>query len=970
MIGSLPSGFDPPPGGGVQYAAFISYSHRDARWARWLHRSLETYRPPRRSRLHGAGEAPARIFPVFRDREELPSGGDLTEGIRDALSRSRALIVICSRHAARSRWIDEEVRLFRSLAGDTRIHCLIVDGHPNATAAGLPDDECFPLALRRSLVTAGTHTAVGVDPMATDARRGADGRRGAFLRIAAGLLGVSYDELRRRDLVRQRRRLLAWSLAGTVTTAVLAATTWRAVAAEGRAVAARAAAERERAIGELRFAQDLLRRGGVAQAVALLASARDHLDGEARRETDALLRAWLPQLVPLDSAVRAVLGSAWGVVNWRGAAYLAPAVGTVIRIGGAPALTWAASGDTGTIAVQVNVYELSLFDLPGGRLRHRVSLDGARLQTLSYSPLRRAFVARLEHESASAGGAYPEVLTITAGPPFTEERFEQHDLGDKAEARPATEWGPSGTPRELVYPLLRDAGTLQRTVVSPTAGRDSCQFPAHWHKVMADGRALLAALQPVAERWSARRPVRRVEDSGEAADTLDDSASGTDIIDFLPSARPRTAIRYSWCGRTYLVASADGGAQYGMYLIADSARLVREGTGLIVTFHGEFGELAFRGPLAYIRDLQYVGHAPFRLLNLATMSEFAADSVPDGSGPETPVMSSSGQTMVIGTTSADEGPEAAGDASITEHWVFSLGRTPDGEGASRRLLPRDVELPRAVCTIGDAAVVFAGEGGTLVTLSVRDGQELWRVDPPAAAERVERCAADPAGDYVALLSRDALQMLSARSGVPAGSPMPLVRTSEVRAIRDSMPDITFDGAARPIVTSANSAYAGPAPLPLPALGLLLPEALERRLPVCEGELLLLSLRDLGVQDGEEAFPLAERGVHVALRKHAVAVAQSQALHDLPAGEPLAEDHLLENTSGKERPVVADDEVALRGVREPVDVGLDALVGELAAEERDALLGHGGARGLRQPQALRADIDVQALDAAQGVELER
>jgi hypothetical protein len=97
-------------------------------------------------------------------------------------------------------------------------------------------------------------------------------------------------------------------------------------------------------------------------------------------------------------------------------------------------------------------------------------------------------------------------------------------------------------------------------------------------------------------------------------------------------------------------------------------------------------------------------------------------------------------------------------------------------------------------------------------VNVRDGQELWRVEPPADAERVERCAADPAGDYVALLSRGALQMLSARSGVPAGPPLPLRRAAGVRAIRDSMHDVTFDGAARPIVTSAGSAYAGPAPL--------------------------------------------------------------------------------------------------------------------------------------------------------------
>ena len=37
--------------GGVSdpdYKAFISYSHADEAWARWLHRALEGYRVPRR----------------------------------------------------------------------------------------------------------------------------------------------------------------------------------------------------------------------------------------------------------------------------------------------------------------------------------------------------------------------------------------------------------------------------------------------------------------------------------------------------------------------------------------------------------------------------------------------------------------------------------------------------------------------------------------------------------------------------------------------------------------------------------------------------------------------------------------------------------------------------------------------------------------------------------------------------------
>src|SRR5262245_378598 len=86
-------------GAAVRYAAFISYSHQDRKWANWLHRAIETYRAPKD--LAQEGNA---LSPVFLDRAELPTSSDLAESVREALSASRHLIVICSPAAARSRW--------------------------------------------------------------------------------------------------------------------------------------------------------------------------------------------------------------------------------------------------------------------------------------------------------------------------------------------------------------------------------------------------------------------------------------------------------------------------------------------------------------------------------------------------------------------------------------------------------------------------------------------------------------------------------------------------------------------------------------------------------------------------------------------------------------------------------------------------------------------------------------------------
>src|SRR5579862_4461695 len=138
-------------GSDLRYSAFLSYSHQDERWARWLQRALETYRVP--SHLVGtqtaAGTIPRRLAPVFRDRSDLPTASDLSATINEALRESGSLIVICSPSAAQSRWVNEEIGVFRRLGRGHRIYCLIVAGEPNASELpGRQDQECLPPALR------------------------------------------------------------------------------------------------------------------------------------------------------------------------------------------------------------------------------------------------------------------------------------------------------------------------------------------------------------------------------------------------------------------------------------------------------------------------------------------------------------------------------------------------------------------------------------------------------------------------------------------------------------------------------------------------------------------------------------------------------------------------------------------------------------------------------------------------------
>ncbi|SEJ05694.1 toll/interleukin-1 receptor domain-containing protein [Frateuria terrea] len=199
-----------PQAEALRYRAFISYSHRDKAWAEWLHRGLETYRVP--SRLVGqrtaAGVVPRRLAPVFRDRDELASSGDLGRQVNQALAQSANLIVICSPAAAASRWVGEEVLAFRRLGRDGRIFCLVVAGEPNA-AGDNQAQECLPKALRLPLDGNGPPGAKDAEPVAADVRPGKDGKHNAKLKLVAGLLDLEFDQLRRRELQRRNRRLTA-----------------------------------------------------------------------------------------------------------------------------------------------------------------------------------------------------------------------------------------------------------------------------------------------------------------------------------------------------------------------------------------------------------------------------------------------------------------------------------------------------------------------------------------------------------------------------------------------------------------------------------------------------------------------------------------------------------------------------------------------------------------------------------------
>ena len=272
----------------ARFKAFISYSHEDDKWADWLHRSLESYRPPKHlvGEVTDHGPIPKRMAPVFRDRAELSTATDLGKVLNQALQQSACQLVICSPGAARSRWVNEEILAFKRLGREDRIFCLIVGGEPNADERPeLGLEECFPKALRYRLGDDGELSDDRAEPIAADVRDGKDGKADARLKIIAGMLGVGFDALKQREQQRRHRRLAIIATASTfgmiIATALSAVAIFERAEAERQRV--RAEAEAETAQQTTKFMVELFAVSDPSEALGNTITAREILDQGARR---------------------------------------------------------------------------------------------------------------------------------------------------------------------------------------------------------------------------------------------------------------------------------------------------------------------------------------------------------------------------------------------------------------------------------------------------------------------------------------------------------------------------------------------------------------------------------------------------------------------------------------------------------------------------------------------------------------
>ena len=190
----------------IRYEAFISYRHlpADTAAALQIEKALENYKIPHALRKK-AGRS--RLQKCFRDRDELPLSDDLGESIDAALTGSRWLIVICTPELPKSKWCLREIDRFIEMGRRDRIIPVLLQGEP---------EESYPRQLR---VVERDGKQVDVEPLSADLRTPLKKGVGKLLRveklrIIARMLGVGFDELRRRQ--RERRLRLALSLSAGV----------------------------------------------------------------------------------------------------------------------------------------------------------------------------------------------------------------------------------------------------------------------------------------------------------------------------------------------------------------------------------------------------------------------------------------------------------------------------------------------------------------------------------------------------------------------------------------------------------------------------------------------------------------------------------------------------------------------------------------------------------------------------------
>jgi len=196
-----------------KYKAFVSYSHQDQKFAKWLHRKIENYKIPKSLRQKYPNLPKNLKRTLFIDDEELPTASALPDNLSNAMESSELLIVLCSPSATQSYWVDKEITYFKQHHGEGKVLAVLKEGEPNATYSSVYDNtlEAFPKSLRYALNNEGELTKERTEPLAADARKRSQ-RKKALIKLIAGILKVDFADLWEREKREARKRRVVFGV--------------------------------------------------------------------------------------------------------------------------------------------------------------------------------------------------------------------------------------------------------------------------------------------------------------------------------------------------------------------------------------------------------------------------------------------------------------------------------------------------------------------------------------------------------------------------------------------------------------------------------------------------------------------------------------------------------------------------------------------------------------------------------------
>lgn len=168
---------------GYTYFAFISYSRKDERWAKWLQKKLEHYRLPS-TVSRQKPDLPKKIK-IFRDKTDL-TAGCLRQELKKELDQSKFLIVICSPQSANSEWVGQEIEYFKNSGRQEYIIPFIVKGTPY-TDNSL---ECYHQTLKD-----GIPEVLGINVFEKEKELYWIKKEKAFIKVISKMHGLRFDTL-------------------------------------------------------------------------------------------------------------------------------------------------------------------------------------------------------------------------------------------------------------------------------------------------------------------------------------------------------------------------------------------------------------------------------------------------------------------------------------------------------------------------------------------------------------------------------------------------------------------------------------------------------------------------------------------------------------------------------------------------------------------------------------------------------